>query len=133
MALLRVKRYFFTRLIVDIKYDMVNILPDKENKNKGEKQMKEDALSDLHDVGDLTAQLNERRIYLSDVLDETVFKKGQANIIVAPCHSGKTTAAIAKLSRLASFPEKMLFLIDTTAGKEALLRRDAQPAQIQGY
>ena len=30
--------------------------------------------------------------FLNEVLDTTAFKRGQANIIVAPCHSGKTTA-----------------------------------------
>lgn len=64
----------------------------------------------------------KKRVYLADVIDPQVFKKGQANIIIAPCHSGKTTAAITKLAPLASQPEKVLFLIDTTAGKEALLQ-----------
>ena len=82
----------------------------------------------MSDSGDLQSELSvpatNSRIYLSDVLDESAFKKGQANIIVAPCHSGKTTAAIKKISARASCPEKMLFLIDTTAGKESLLRRE---------
>lgn len=79
----------------------------------------------LSDSGDLEGNLlNRERIYLSNVIDVTAFKKGQANIIVAPCHSGKTTAAISKISSLASCPEKVLFLIDTTAGKESLLKRE---------
>lgn len=86
----------------------------------------ENQLSDSSDLkSNPQAQAGpNKRIYLSDVIDETQFKKGQANIIVAPCHSGKTTAAIAKISNLASCPEKVLFLIDTTAGKEALLKRN---------
>ena len=74
------------------------------------------------DLTYLTAE--KQRIYLSDVIDESAFKRGQANIIVAPCHSGKTTAAFTKISSLASCPEKVLMLIDTTAGKEALLKRE---------
>ena len=72
--------------------------------------------------GDAMANALER-IYLSDVIETEKFKKGQANIIVAPCHSGKTTAAIGKIARLASCREKVLFLIDTTAGKDALLQK----------
>ena len=65
--------------------------------------------------------------YLSEVLDTSVFKLGQANIIVAPCHSGKTTAAAKIIQEHASCPESVLYLIDTTAGKEALLtHEDAQ-------
>lgn len=65
----------------------------------------------------------KERMYLSSVIETEKFKKGQANIIVAPCHSGKTTAAIGKIAKLASCREKVLFLIDTTAGKDALLKR----------
>ena len=60
------------------------------------------------------------RIYLSHVIETEKFKKGQANIVVAPCHSGKTTAAVSKIAPLASGSEKVLFLIDTTAGRDAL-------------
>ena len=66
---------------------------------------------------------NERRPFLSEVIEPELFKKGQANIVVAPCHSGKTTAAVTRIASLASTPERVLFLIDTTAGKQALLKR----------
>lgn len=36
------------------------------------------------------------RLYLSDVINVGDFKKGQANVIVAPCHTGKTTAIFEK-------------------------------------
>ena len=32
--------------------------------------------------------------FLSEVLDTTAFKRGQANIIAAPCHSGKNAATV---------------------------------------
>lgn len=63
------------------------------------------------------------RVFLSDLIDITKFKKGQANIVVAPCHSGKTTAAIRKIAGIATCRERVLFLIDTTAGKDSLLKR----------
>ena len=72
------------------------------------------------DLEDKSAQ----RIYLSDVINEKQFKTGQANIIIAPCHSGKTTAAINRIAKLAGHPEKVIFLIDTSAGKEAMINQD---------
>jgi len=62
--------------------------------------------------------------YLSEVLDTSVFKRGQANIIVSPCHSGKTTAAAKIIQDHASCPERVLYLIDTSAGKEALITHE---------
>lgn len=62
--------------------------------------------------------------YLSKVIQPEQFKRGQANIVIAPCHSGKTTAAVTKIASMASTNEKVLFLIDTTAGKQALLKRE---------
>ena len=41
------------------------------------------------------ADLVSTKPYLSEVLDLSALRKGRANIIVAPCHSGKTTAAHA--------------------------------------
>ena len=46
------------------------------------------------------------------------------NIIVAPCGSGKTTAAISKLAPLASNPRKALFLIDTHNGNVRLANEE---------
>lgn len=69
-------------------------------------------------------QNNTRLPFLSKVIEPERFHKGQANIVIAPCHSGKTTAAVTKIAALASAKEKVLFLIDTTAGKHALLTRE---------
>ena len=60
---------------------------------------------------------------MSNVIDIQDFKRGQANIIIAPCHSGKTTAAIQKIAALAECRERVIFLIDTNIGKKALLRK----------
>ena len=58
--------------------------------------------------------------FLSDVIEIERFKKKQANLIIAPCHSGKTTAALKIMERCASCKERVLLLIDTTAGRDAL-------------
>lgn len=46
-------------------------------------------------------------------------------MIVAPCGSGKTTAAINKIAALASSPRKALFLIDTQNGNLRLAQNEA--------
>ena len=51
---------------------------------------------------------------LKDVLRTSNFVHGMFNLIVAPCGSGKTTAAINVISKLASTPRTALYLIDTT-------------------
>lgn len=91
--------------------------------------MDDDFLNSITEKNDVLpgTDLEEKlpqRTYLSDVINEKQFKTGQANIIIAPCHSGKTTAAINKIAKLAGHPEKAIFLIDTTAGKEAMLKQD---------
>ncbi|MGN0706939.1 MAG: hypothetical protein ACI4JC_02955 [Faecalibacterium sp.] len=63
-------------------------------------------------------------IRLSSVIDLNDFKLDQANIIIAPCHAGKTFAALKKLPTLARRPENVLLLIDTCVGKDALLNED---------
>ena len=59
--------------------------------------------------------------YLSEVLDVSLLKKGRLNIIVAPCHSGKTTATSKIIEAHARCPERVLYLIDTSAGKQSLI------------
>ena len=59
--------------------------------------------------------------YLSEVIDVNAFKKGRLNIIVAPCHSGKTTATSKLIEAHTRCPERVLYLIDTTAGKDSLV------------
>ena len=46
-------------------------------------------------------------------------------MIIAPCGSGKTTAAINKIAALASSPRKALFLIDTQNGNLRLAQNEA--------
>ncbi|MDD6143017.1 MAG: DEAD/DEAH box helicase family protein [bacterium] len=57
---------------------------------------------------------------LKDVLRTSNFVHGMFNLIVAPCGSGKTTAAINVISKLASSPRTALMLIDTRNGVERL-------------
>lgn len=66
--------------------------------------------------------------FLSEVLEVDRFKRGQANIIVAPCHSGKTTANGKIISTHATAPEFVLCLIDTKAGKQAIITREEATA-----
>ena len=73
------------------------------------------------------------RVFLADVIDVTAFKKGQANIVIAPCHSGKTTAAIREIAGLAECRERVLLLIDTTAGKDSLLQREETARYSRGW
>ena len=57
---------------------------------------------------------------LKDVLRTSNFVHGMFNLIVAPCGSGKTTAAINVISKQASSPRTALILIDTKNGMERL-------------
>ncbi len=57
---------------------------------------------------------------LKDVLHTSNFVHGTFNLIVAPCGSGKTTAAINVISKQASSPRTALMLIDTRNGMERL-------------
>ena len=66
--------------------------------------------------------------FLSEVLEVDQFKRGQGNIIVAPCHSGKTTANGKIISTHATAPEFVLCLIDTKAGKQAIITREEATA-----
>ena len=66
--------------------------------------------------------------FLSEVLEVDQFKRGQANIIVAPCHSGKTRANGKIISTHATAPEFVLCLIDTKAGKQAIITREEATA-----
>ena len=58
--------------------------------------------------------------YLSELIVETDFHPGTLNLLVAPCGSGKTTAAINVISKQASSPRTVLILIDTRNGMERL-------------
>lgn len=54
--------------------------------------------------------------YLSEVLEAEQFFKGTLNVVVSPCGSGKSEAAINVVASIASTPYKALYLIDTTSG-----------------
>ena len=69
------------------------------------------------------SDLRPKKPHLSKVLDLESLRKGRANIIVAPCHSGKTTAACKIMERHARHPANVIYLIDTRAGKDALVLR----------
>ena len=70
------------------------------------------------------ADLVSKKPYLSEVLDYAALQKGRANIISAPCRSGKTTAAKKIMEHHARSPGNVLYLIDTRAGKDSLLLRE---------
>lgn len=83
------------------------------------------------------ADLVRKKPYLSEVLDYPALRKGRANIISSPCHSGKTTAAKKIMEHHARSPGNVLYLIDTRAGKDALhLHQKAQkcsPGWVHQY
>lgn len=59
------------------------------------------------------------------MLDASSFVSDVFNLIIAPCGSGKTTAAINTVAALASSPRKALFLIDTQNGNLRLVQNEA--------
>ena len=59
------------------------------------------------------------------MLDVSRFVSDAFNLIIAPCGSGKTTAAINTIAALASSPRKALFLIDTQNGSLRLAQNEA--------
>lgn len=72
---------------------------------------------------------NETLPYLKEMIDLNEIQKNRFHLIIAPCGSGKTTAAMEKLATLASERNRVIFLIDTSAGKSALLsRKDTKAA-----
>ena len=71
-----------------------------------------------------TNQADPELPYLSDLLQPEQFKHGRFNLVVAPCHSGKSTAARTLITDFGFPRESVLYLIDTTAGKEAILAHE---------
>ena len=60
--------------------------------------------------------LSVSSFYLSDALNYTSFAKGQLNLIVAPCGSGKTTAAFTTIPNYLQIkPYRCLVLVSTVA------------------
>ena len=60
--------------------------------------------------------------YLTDAVHMDEIEKGVLNLVCAPTASGKTHWALNVLSKTASKPYKVVYLIDTCNGKEQLLR-----------
>ena len=71
-----------------------------------------------------TNQADPELPYLSDLLQPEQFKHERFNLVVAPCHSGKSTAARTLITDFGFPRESVLYLIDTTAGKEAILAHE---------
>ena len=62
--------------------------------------------------------------YLSEVLEQDSFFHGTLNVVVAPCGSGKTHAAINVVAKIASQPYKALYLIDTRNGCQRVAKEE---------
>ena len=62
--------------------------------------------------------------YLTDAVHMDEIEKGVLNLVCAPTGSGKTRWALYVLSKTASKPYKVVYLIDTRNGKEQLLRNE---------
>lgn len=60
--------------------------------------------------------------FLSEIVDLNSIRKDKLNLIKAPCGSGKTTLALKKLPLTHCVPKRTLYLIDTLAGMEQLLK-----------
>lgn len=76
------------------------------------------------DLADLKTCSEQKKPYLSDVIKPVFLIRGIVNLIVAPCHSGKTTAANKILTESGAMSPRGLLLIDTTAGRDALLKHE---------
>lgn len=62
--------------------------------------------------------------YLSELVDCSTFQKGKLNLIEAPTGCGKTYFALKHIPALVKNPlYKVVFLIDTTNGKEQIMRK----------
>ena len=70
---------------------------------------------------------------LKDILRTSNFVHGMFNLIVAPCGSGKTTAAINVISKQASSPRTALILIDTRNGMERLAKEKVLTTPYEFY
>ena len=77
--------------------------------------------------------LTHSKPFLSEILEVDQFQRGQANIIVAHCHSGKTYANAKIISAHATAPEYVLCLIDTKAGKQAMITREEATAYRRSW
>ena len=62
--------------------------------------------------------------FLSHIIDLKSIRKDKMNLIKAPCGSGKTTLALETLPESYCVPGRTLYLIDTLAGMEQLLKNE---------
>jgi len=66
--------------------------------------------------------MSEKGAYLSEAIDFNSFKLGTFNLIVAPCGSGKTTAAFHTIPNyLKVEPRRSLILINTASGADSFV------------
>lgn len=62
--------------------------------------------------------------YLTELVDCSTFQKGKLNLIEAPTGCGKTYFALKHIPSLVKNPlYKVAFLIDTTNGKEQIMKK----------
>ena len=62
--------------------------------------------------------------FLTELVDCSTFQKGKLNLIEAPTGCGKTYFALKHIPSLVKKPlYKVAFLIDTTNGKEQIMRK----------
>lgn len=88
---------------------------------RGENKMSEQPTVTLEEFTNATY----KGAYLSDALVYESFKLGKLNLIVAPCGSGKTTAAFGTIPQYLNVaPQKSLILINTVAGAEEFVQND---------
>lgn len=72
--------------------------------------------------------------YLSELVDCSEFQKGKLNIIKAPTGSGKSYFALQHIPSLVEDAiHKVVYLIDTTNGKEQLLKNDNAAAENNAW
>lgn len=62
--------------------------------------------------------------YLSEVVDLNDFETGVINLIDIDCGGGKTFCALNKLTQLTDSLDKILYLIDTCAGRDQILQNE---------
>ena len=63
--------------------------------------------------------------YLSQALTKEDLRLGKLNLIASPCGTGKSEFAINELSKISKYPEHVVYLIDTIAGQEQLVKHYA--------
>lgn len=76
-------------------------------------------------ANNLIAAEEQENTFLSDAIIYESFQLGKLNLIVAPCGSGKTTAAFKTIPEyLKVEPRRSLILINTISGEEEFVQND---------